>query len=73
MSIMEILSIMVFIVPLMFTLEELSFVENVRATTVHHKWLTDMDSIGIIGKGLSLIKAIRYLAKTRREWGVSRE
>ena len=35
-----------------------SFVENVRATTVQHKWMTDMSSIGIIGKGLSLVKAI---------------
>ena len=32
--------------------------EDVRGTTVHHKWMTDMNSIGIIGKGLSLVKAI---------------
>ena len=44
--------------PLMFTPEELSFEKNVRANTVHHKWMTDMNCFGIIGNGLSLVKAI---------------
>ena len=49
---------MIFIATSMFTLEELFFVENVKALTVHHKSMTDVNSIGNIGKGLSLVQAI---------------
>ena len=42
----------------MFTLEKLSFVENVWATTAHLNRLTDTNIMGIIGMGLGLVKEI---------------
>ena len=74
MLIMEILSIIIFIalsILSMLTQEECYFTENEKATTIDHNWMTDVNRIGYIGKGLSWVKSIN-LQKLEGRGGVSK-
>ena len=55
---LRILSKLIQIASLTLTLGEFSFVGNVLATTVHQKWMANINNNGIIEMDLGLVRAI---------------